>query len=206
MTLQEKITEETTEENNQPIPEVLPEKRPEKVKTAAEIEKTKKETLVPSGAVNPEIIGKKPLKEAMAKDIVKQEEQRKVPSINDFLSGNTFMLGDQEIDSDLIQKAKEGDQDAIVELGSQIDTYASTQTGPIIPSVRKTETGALKTVKVTEDKEIQQELTKYGEARVALYNRMKGVGVQDENALNALVKYYSTGNFITEFSRRVTQA
>ena len=53
MTLQEKITEETTEENNQSIPEVLPKKRPEEVKTAAELEKTEKETLVPSGAVNP---------------------------------------------------------------------------------------------------------------------------------------------------------
>jgi hypothetical protein len=206
MTLQEKITEETTEENNQPIPELLPEKRPQEFETKAKVKEVKEEGFVPSGAVNPEIIGKKPLKEAMAKDIVEQEEQRKVPSINDFLSGNTFMLGDQEIDSDLIQKAKEGDQDAIVELGSQIDTYASTQTGPIIPSVRTTETGALKTVEVTEDKEIQQELTKYGDARVALYNRMKGVGVRDENALKALVKYYSTGNFVTEFGRRITKA
>lgn len=206
MTLQEKITEETTEENNQSIPEVLPKKRPEEVKTAAEIEKTEKETLVPSGAVNPEIIGKEPVKQAMVKDIVQQKEKRDVPSINDFLSGNTFMLGGQEVDTDLIQKAKDGDQDAIVELGSQIDTYASTQTGPIIPSVRTTETGALKTVKITEDKEVQGELTKYGQARISLYNRMKGVGVRDENALNALVKYYSTGNFITEFGRRVTQA
>ena len=201
MTLQE----QNTEENNNNIPESLPEARPPEVKTAAKVEERMKEGVVPSGAVKPEIIGKESVKEAIVKDVVKQEEDTYIPSINDFTTGKTFMLGDEEVNPDLIANAKAGNQDAILDLADQIDNYALTTKGPKIPAVRFDATGTGKVVKITDDVEVQEELTKYGQARLDLYNRMKGIGLRDENALNALVKYYSTGDFLQEGGKRVTQ-
>tara|TARA_Y100000114_G_scaffold56749_1_gene51954 strand:+ start:3308 stop:7981 length:4674 start_codon:yes stop_codon:yes gene_type:complete len=207
MALQENIQEENIKEDDKVVPEVLPEKRPPEVETAAKVEKKLEEGVVPSGAIKPEIIGKEPVKKAIVKDIVKQQEQKAIPSINDFVSGKTFMLGDNEVDPDLIAKVQTGDQDSLVELGGLIDEYAlATKAGPPIPSVRFEPTGKGKVVKIVEDEEVQKELTKYGQARLDLYNRMKGIGLRDENALNALVKYYSTGDFLQEGGRRVTQA
>ena len=72
MALQEEnadvITEET-DENTVTPPVVLPEKRPPEVDkavdTAAKVEKEMEKSVVPSGAVKPEIMGKKPLKKAI---------------------------------------------------------------------------------------------------------------------------------------------
>jgi len=211
MTLQEEnnTTEETTEEDKTTTPVVpppLPEKRPPEVETEVKTQKRMEEGFTPSGAVKPEIIGKKDIKRALAEDVVKQEEQKNIPSINDFVSGKTFMLGDNEVDPDLVAKVKAGDQDALVTLGGQIDEYAMTARGPTIPSVRFDATGKGKVVEISDDPVEQKELTRYGQARLDLYNRLKGVGLRDENALNALVKYYSTGDFVQETGRRITQA
>ena len=86
MTLQE----QNTEENNNNIPASLPEARPPEVKTAAKVEERMKEGVVPSGAVKPEIIGKESVKEAIVKDLIKQEEDTYIPSINAITKGKTF--------------------------------------------------------------------------------------------------------------------
>ena len=213
MALQEEnayvITEETDENTITP-PVVLPEKRPPEVDkavdTTAKVEKEMEKSVVPSGAVKPEIMGKKPLKKAIAQDVVKQQEQKSVPSINDFVAGKTFMLGENEVDPDLVAKVRSGDKDAFLELGEQIDDYATSVSGPVIPSVRFDETGKGKVVEISDDPVIQKELSRYGQARLDLYNRLKGTGLKDENALKALTKYYSTGDFLAEGGRRITQA
>jgi hypothetical protein len=210
MTLQEEnnTTEVTTEEDKTTtpvVPEALPEKRPPEVETEVKTRERMEEGFTPSGAVKPDIFGKEDVKRTLAEDVVKQQEQKNIPSINDFVSGKTFMLGDNEVDPDLVAKVKAGDQDALVTLGGQIDEYAMIARGPNIPSVRFDETGRGKVVKISDDPVEQKELTRYGQARLDLYNRLKGVGLKDENALNALVKYYSTGDFLQEGGRRITQ-
>ena len=210
MTLQEEnnTTEVTAEEDKTTtpvVPQALPKKRPPEVETEVKTRERIEEGFTPSGAVKPDIFGKEDLKRALAEDVVKQQEQKNIPSINDFVSGKTFMLGDNEVDPDLVAKVKAGDQDALVTLGGQIDEYAMIARGPNIPSVRFDETGRGKVVKISDDPVEQKELTRYGEARLNLYNRLKGVGLKDENALNALVKYYSTGDFLQEGGRRITQ-
>ena len=207
MALQENIQEENIKEDDKVVPEVLPEKRPPEVETAAKVEKKSKEFLETAGGVSPEILGKEPVKKAIVKDIVKQEQAKSVPSIKDFIDGKTFVLGNEEVDPDLIAKVKTGDQDSLVQLGGLIDEYADSIKGkPDIGGVRFDSTGLGKTVKITEDVEVQKELTKYGQAKLDLYNLIKGKGLKDENAINALVKFYSTGDFLEEARKRVKQA
>jgi len=141
--------------------------------------------------------------------------ERKAPTIDDILDGNTKMIGNEQLSPKLLNDAMNGDTNSIDTIIGKINTYnQKLKQRPPISGVVVESTGQLKMGPPPEGLTDTQksDYKDYQQNRLRIYNTLKGARREDgsrlfpdDKVINLLTKYYSTGEFFRESYRQLAE-
>ena len=139
----------------------------------------------------------------------------KAPTIDDILNRKTNLIGEEQLDFNLVDRAIGGDNNAIDTIVAKINSYNTKQSQkPPIAGVIREDTGGLKITQAPEGlTETQKSDYKdYQQNRIRIFNSLKGAKrsdgspmFADEKVINLLTKYYSSGEFFKETYRQLAE-
>ena len=161
---------------------------------------------------NPEANVTPRIKEKVEKDLEIQEVEKEV-SYGTILSGQTTEVNGEEINPVIVQRANQGDIDAISEIEALANTAKKAKDEPKVAGLRGGEISppALFSNDPADSK-ASKEFVKYAEGRQIVLSALKQVNpktnmprVSDGRTQQLLVDYYSTGQFFTELGRRTAE-
>ena len=135
------------------------------------------------------------------------ERDNKNVTYESIVSGDTIELNGEEISPNLVQRANQGDVDAMTEIESMARSAEKQKQEPIVakaPEIFPNDPQASKTT---------EKLVKYTEGRNIVLNALQKINPQtneprvvDGRVQQLFVDYFSTGEFFTEMSRRLAES